>query len=61
MLERSNQTSGRQLKLLVDDIVAECRTLAKNHIDKWKPINKDWPTMEGCAYLRLSTDKQVAV
>ena len=50
-----------QRKLDVDRLVLECRRIANEHIRNWTPVNKDWKTIEGCAYLRLSTDDQVLV
>lgn len=48
-------------KALVARIVGECKEIAQKHVDDWKPLDPTWPTIEGCAYLRLSTDKQVMV
>ncbi len=48
-------------KALIAKIVSECKEIAERHIDEWKPLDPTWPTIEGCAYLRLSTDKQVMV
>ncbi len=41
--------------------VAALRGLADEHIRNWQPFNKEWPTIEGAVYLRLSDDTQVAV
>ena len=35
--------------------------LADEHVRNWQPFNKDWQTIEGAVYLRLSDDTQVAV
>ena len=48
-------------KIDINKIVTECRRVAEEHIRKWKPENPDLPTINGAAYLRLSTDEQVAV
>jgi hypothetical protein len=48
-------------KALIAKIVNDCKEIAQKHIDDWKPMDSSWPTNEGCAYLRLSTDKQVMV
>ena len=42
-------------------VVADCRGLAEEHIKGWQPVNKEWQTIEGVVYLRLSDDTQVAV
>ena len=51
----------KEMKKLVMKVVADCRGLADEHIRSWQPFNKDWPTLEGAVYLRLSDDTQVAV
>ena len=51
----------KEIKALVLKVVADCRGLAAKHIKSWQPFNKDWPTIEGAVYLRLSDDTQVAV
>ena len=51
----------KEMKVLVLKVVADCRDLAAEHIRGWQPFNKDWPTIEGAVYLRLSDDTQVAV
>lgn len=48
-------------KIFVEKAVHECRAIATSHIQKWKPVNPDWPTIDGAAYLRLSTVEQVLV
>lgn len=50
-----------KIKIDVNKIVEECRKVADNHIRNWKASNNEWPTIEGAAYLRLSTDEQVVV
>lgn len=45
----------------IEKAVEDCKSIAKEHIKSWKPVNKSWKTIEGCAYLRLSTDDQVLV
>lgn len=30
--------------------------LAGAYVDNWKPVDRSWDVIEGCAYLRLSTD-----
>ena len=51
----------KEVKKLVMKVVADCRGLAEQHIRSWQPFNKEWPTIEGAVYLRLSDDTQVAV
>ena len=51
----------KEMKALVLKVVADCRGLAEDHIRNWQPFNKDWQTIEGAVYLRLSDDTQVAV
>ena len=51
----------KEIKALVLKVVADCRGLAEEHIRNWQPFNKEWPTLEGAVYLRLSDDTQVAV
>lgn len=48
-------------RLDVDKAVQECRTIADHYLKNWKPSNPEWKNIEGCAYLRLSTDDQVLV
>ena len=51
----------QEMKVLVLKVVADCRVLAEEHIRNWQPVNKEWPTLKGSVYLRLSDDTQVAV
>ena len=53
--------SHKEIKALVLKVVADCRGLAAEHIKNWQPLNKEWTTIEGAVYLRLSDDTQVAV
>jgi site-specific DNA recombinase len=61
MKERFKQLSGQEKKVQIHRIVAHCEQLAENYVRTWTPANAEWETIEGCAYLRLSTDEQVAV
>jgi DNA invertase Pin-like site-specific DNA recombinase len=45
----------------VDKAVKECREIANQYLKNWKMTDPKWKTVEGCAYLRLSTDEQVLV
>ncbi|MGZ3781537.1 MAG: recombinase family protein [Pseudobdellovibrionaceae bacterium] len=57
----TNKLSGSERKKQVTQIVEECRQIALDYIKKWTPQNPQWETIEGCAYLRLSTEDQVRV
>jgi DNA invertase Pin-like site-specific DNA recombinase len=46
---------------MVERIVIECRRLAQECVTSWRPVNPEWPIVDGGAYLRLSDDQQVAV
>lgn len=60
-INKKSPITGQQRKNLLDKIISECREKADSLIRTWKPIDPSWPTVDGCAYLRLSTDEQVAV
>ena len=60
-MERHKKQSQKEINLLVHKIVQDCKRIAKDYVANWKPINPSWPTVDGCAYLRLSTDQQVLV
>ena len=51
----------KDMKRLVSKVVADCKKLADEYVNNWKPVNKDWTTIEGAVYLRLSDNSQVAV
>lgn len=51
----------QKIKIDVDKSVADCRLIADNYIAKWKPIDPSWDIVDGCLYIRLSTDEQVSV
>ena len=51
----------KEMKKLMLKVVSDCRILAQNHIKNWRPLNKNWDTINGAVYLRLSDDSQVAV
>ena len=38
-----------------------CRELSQRYIGDWRAIDPAWPTIEGGAYVRLSTDEQAEV
>lgn len=48
-------------KALIAKVIADCKSIADQHIKSWKPLNHNWPTIQGAAYLRLSTEDQVMV
>lgn len=56
-----HKLTKEEKKALVAKIVNDCKQIAQKYVDEWKPVDPSWPTNEGCAYLRLSTDKQVMV
>ena len=58
---RRNKISHKEMKQLCLKVVADCKTLAKNYIKNWKPIDKKWDVVKGAVYLRLSDNSQVAV
>ena len=51
----------RELRALVERVVADCKKIVEDYLAKWEPLNSAWKTVEGAAYLRLSTDEQVVV
>ncbi len=61
MMEKYKNLAHIEKKALIQQIIQDCRTIADNYIKNWIPVNKEWSTVEGCSYLRLSDDKQVAV
>ena len=61
MKEKFKQLSNQDKKLQIHRIVARCEQLAEDYVKTWTAPNPSWETIEGCAYLRLSTDEQVAV
>lgn len=60
MASSKKQTSADQ-KVIIERVIADCEAVVTSYVGKWKPFNEQWPTVEGCAYLRLSSDQQVAV
>ena len=50
-----------EFKRLVARIVEDCKTLAQQYIETWQPVDPTCSTINGAAYLRLSTDQQVSV
>jgi len=52
---------AKKQKLQIEKIIQDCREIAASYIKKWRPVDPKWETTNGCAYLRLSTDQQVAV
>jgi len=61
MKEKFKRLSTQDKKLQIQKIIAHCERLAAGYVRNWDPVNPEWETIEGCAYLRLSTDEQVAV
>ena|GEM_PF-1804814 len=48
-------------KLLLAAALKKCTALSHKCVYDWVPTNKNWPTVEGCCYIRLSTDTQCLV
>lgn len=60
-MEKFKRMNAKERRIAVQRIVDHCRKLASDYVASWKPIDPAWDTVEGCAYLRLSTEEQVAV
>lgn len=61
MQENYKKPTRVQKEIQLNEIISTCRQLAQDYIKNWKPLNGSWKIIEGCAYLRLSTDEQVLV
>lgn len=61
MNDLGRKLTAKEKKSLIAEIVQGCRQLADGLVSGWKPINREWPVVTGCAYLRLSHDDQVLV
>lgn len=61
MTKKSELSKATQKRLLIEKIVEDCRIVIANYQANWRPQNKEWQTIEGCAYLRLSTEDQVTI
>lgn len=51
----------KEERLLLDVALKKCTALSRKYIAEWQPINKNWRVVEGCAYIRLSTETQCLV
>lgn len=60
MIEKS-KTNALIRKNQIEEVVKTCRQIAEDYLKNWKPVDKSWEVVEGCAYLRLSTEDQVVV
>ena len=60
-MENFKKLSNKEKKAVITAIVARCRQLGHDYIKNWKSVDPSWPTVDGCSYLRLSTEEQVAV
>lgn len=60
-MRKSSRVTRAEFQETVSKVVDDCELIAQNYIKNWEPMNKEWDTIEGAAYLRLSTDDQVAV
>jgi hypothetical protein len=56
MTTAPEKLSGRERREQIDRIVADCRQKARKIVESWQLTNPDLKVVEGCAYLRLSTD-----
>lgn len=61
MTKKSKVSKAHQKRILIEKIVEDCRKVIAKYHANWKPQNEVWPTLEGCAYLRLSTEDQVTI
>ena len=59
-MENFEKLSSKEQKHIIEGIIENCREIAKEYIQSWSPELEDKEVVDGCAYLRLSTDKQVA-
>jgi DNA invertase Pin-like site-specific DNA recombinase len=60
-MAQSKYLNSKDKRVLVAQAKEKCLIMAANYFKDWKPFNKTWPTREGAAYLRLSTEDQVLV
>ena len=60
-MDSYNTLTSAERKSHILQIIQDCRRIADAYVKNWEPIDKSWPIVEGCSYLRLSDDKQVAV
>nr|BFD65123.1 recombinase family protein [Bdellovibrio sp. HAGR004] len=61
MTKKSEISKALKKRILIEKIVEDCRKAISKYHASWRPQNEDWPTLEGCAYLRLSTEDQVTI
>jgi DNA invertase Pin-like site-specific DNA recombinase len=53
--------SREEKRALIAKVITDCKDIAERYVNDWKPVDATWSTIEGAAYLRLSTDQQVMV
>lgn len=61
MLNKKVKLTRTEKKLLLRQALDVCHARAAELKKSWKPIDKSWPTKDGAAYIRLSTEDQVLV
>jgi DNA invertase Pin-like site-specific DNA recombinase len=61
MRENFKRLNASAKKKLITKVIIDCENLAQKYIETWSPVDRTWDTVEGCAYLRLSTEDQVLV
>lgn len=61
MIKPDLNLSKVERKALIAKAVESTTNIAQTYINDWRPVDPSWSTIEGCAYLRLSTDMQVLV
>lgn len=61
MKASSKTITRKEMLRIIDEVLVQCKKLAGDYINNWRPISGDWPIKKGCAYLRLSDDNQVAI
>jgi len=59
-MENSNNLSKLDKERIIERNIETCKQIANDYVNNWKQI-VDGEVIDGCAYLRLSTDNQVAV
>lgn len=61
MTVKPKKLTRAEEKALLEVSVNKCHALALQYIRDWKMIDPSWPTITGCAYIRLSTEAQCTV
>lgn len=61
MRTRKQKLTRADEKLLILQMIELCQSRAAQLMAAWKVVDKTWPTKNGSAYIRLSTEDQVLV